>query len=89
MKTLREIKQIDQYLQGKLSPDLRLLLEARMLIDPLLKLQVDCQRRLYAIITAFGRREIKAEADRIHNRLFADPSRIDFQQSISDLFSKK
>jgi hypothetical protein len=88
MKTLREIKQIDQYLRGKLRPELRLLFEARMLVDPLLKVQVDCQRKIYAIVCAFGRRKIKEEANRIHHRLFNDPSRIEFQQNILDLFKK-
>ena len=89
MKTLHETKQIDAYLQGKLKADVRLVFEARMLINPLLKLRVDCQRKLYAIIVSFGRRKIRFEADQVHQQLFNDPARVEFQQSVLKLFPKK
>jgi len=89
MKTLHDIKEIEEYLQGKMSPQAQLLFEARMLIDQLLKLQVACQRRLYAIITSFGRRMIKSEVKQLHDHLFNDPSRHEFRESIQALFSEK
>jgi hypothetical protein len=89
MKTLHETKEIDYYLLGKLSPASRLVFEARLLIDPVLKLRVEWQGRLYQIIKRSGRRQIKAETVRIHNRLFSDPAKQDFQRSVFQLFRKK
>ena len=89
MKTLHEIKEIDHFLLDKLSPGARLVFEARLLLDPMLKLRVECQRRLYSIIRRSGRRKIKSEAARIHHQLFNDPAKRDFQLSVFQVFPKK
>ena len=89
MKTLRETKEIDRYLLGKLRPASRLLFEARLLIDPALKLRVEWQQKLYSIIKGSGRRQIKAEVARIHHQLFSDPAKCDFQRNVFQLFPKK
>ena len=89
MKTLREVKQIDHYLFGKMSVGSRLLFEARLLIDPTLKLRVEWQQKLYSIIKRSGRRQMKSEAARAHHQLFSDPAKRDFQLSVFELFSKK
>lgn len=89
MKTLHKTKQIEGYLFGKLSPASRLLFEARMLINPILRQDVENQRRLYAIVKQHGRRGVKSEVTRIHYQLFNDPLKEDFQSRIFGLFSKK
>lgn len=89
MKTLRETKEIDRYLLDKLSPASRLLFEARLLIDPPLKLRVEWQQRLYSIIKRSGRRQMKSEVARIHHQLFSDPAKREFQSNVFQLFSKK
>ena len=89
MKTLRETKEIDRYLLDKLSPASRLLFEARLLIDPTLKLRVEWQQKLYSIIKRSGRRQMKSEVARIHHRLFSDPDKSEFQTTVLQLFSKK
>ena len=89
MKTLRETKEIDRYLLGKMSIASRLLFEARLLIDPTLKLRVEWQQRLYSIIKGSGRRQMKSEVARIHYQLFSDPDKHDFQTNVFQLFSKK
>jgi hypothetical protein len=89
MKTLHETEKIERYLFGKLSPSARLVFEARMLIDAVLKQQVETQRRLYAIVRHHGRRVMKSEVTRIHYQLFNDPAKEDFQSRIFELFTKK
>lgn len=89
MKTLLDVKQIDRYLLGKMSIASRLLFEARLIIDPALKLRVECQQRLYSVIKTSGRRQLKSEAARIHHQLFSDPARHEFQSNVFQLFSKK
>lgn len=89
MRTSHEIQEIEKYLHGKLSTPQNLIFEARMLVDPVLKLKVACQRKLHAVIKHSGRRNIKMEAARIHKKLFEDPSKESFQYSIFQLFSKR
>ena len=89
MKTLRETKEIDRYLLDRLSPASWLLFEARLLIDPTLKLRVKFQQKLYSIIKRSGRRQIKAEVRRVHHQLFSDPAKHEYQLKIFQLFSKK
>jgi len=89
MKTLRETKEIDRYLLDKLSPASKLLFEARLLIDPTLKLRVEWQQKLYAIIKRSGRRQMKSEVARVHHQLFNDPAKREFQLNVFQLFSKK
>lgn len=87
MKILREVKTIDMYLNGKIDPASSLVFEARLLIDPVLATRVAYQRKLYKLIRRSGRREIKTEVERIHRKLFSDPSKADFQKEIFKLFS--
>ena len=89
MKTLRETREIERYLLDKLSPAARLLFEARLLIDPTLKLRVDWQQKLYSIIKRSGRRQVKSEAARVHHQLFSDPAKREFQVNVFQLFSKR
>jgi hypothetical protein len=89
MRTLREVKQIDRYLLGKMSIASRLLFEAKLLIDPTLKLRLEWQQRLYSIIKSSGRRQMKSEVTRIHHQLFNDPAKAEFQSTIFQLFFNK
>jgi hypothetical protein len=89
MKTLHETKEIDRYLLNKLSIPSRVLFEARLLIDPTLKLRVELQQRLYSIIKRSGRRQMKSEVARVHHQLFSDPAKREFQLNVFQLFSKK
>lgn len=88
MRTLREVEQIELYLLGQMKPATKLVFEARLLIDPLLKFKVQCQQKVYTIIRQSGRRELKSEIERVHQQLFHDFSKKDFQHNIYKLFLK-
>ena len=87
MTILREIKSIDRYLQGTMDPASSVVFEARLLINPTLARRVFFQRKLYSLIKKSGRREIKDEAERIHLKLFNDPSKAGFRNEIFKIFS--
>lgn len=89
MKILDEVRDIDKYLFDKLDEPSKLVFEARVLIDPALKLRVEWQKRIYAIVKLSGRRRIRNEAERIHRQLFDDPAKLSFQQDVLQLFTKK
>ena len=89
MRTLNELKLIEKYLLNKMSISSKLVFEAKLLIDPVLKRNVEWQRKLYSIVRLSGRRIVQAEAERIHHKLFSDPAKQAFHQSIFQLFPKK
>ena len=88
MRTLRETEQIELYLLGKMKPATKLVFEARLLIDPVLKFHVQCQQKVYAILKKSGRRHLKSEIERVHRQLFDDVSKKEFQQNVYKLFLK-
>jgi hypothetical protein len=88
MKTLREVKEIDMFLVGDMDPPSRLVFEARVVLDPSLKLRVRWQSRLYMLIRRSARRQLKADIECISHQLFSDPLESEFQREIFKLFSK-
>lgn len=86
--SLNDIKKAEDLLSGKLSAPEAVLMQARLLIDPVLRMNVEFQRRAYALITLYGRRKVKAEIEDVHDRIFQDPARAAYREEIAQLFSK-
>ncbi|HEX5168462.1 MAG TPA: hypothetical protein VFW11_04770 [Cyclobacteriaceae bacterium] len=84
--SLNEIEQVEKYLFKKMNIDESLLFEARMLIHPMLRLNVSAQKKVYSLIKLYHRKKIKEEIEVIHQKLFTDPSKKEFQRSIHQLF---
>lgn len=82
-------EQIEKYLLGKLGTGERLLFDARLIIDTQLRQHVKSQKKLYTIIRQSGRRELKRQAEQIHQRLFSDPEKANFQELIYKLFQQQ
>jgi hypothetical protein len=89
MKTLSETSDIENYLFNRLKTSTKLVFEARLLIDPILRRNVELQQRLYLILILSGRKKIRSEVDKIHQHVFSDPEKLIFQQSMVQLFIKK
>jgi hypothetical protein len=84
--SLTDIRLTEQYLKQQMSAEDKLLFEAQMLTSPMLKLNVAMQRKAYRIVQLFHRAQLKKQTEAIHQRLFSDPDKKDFQQSILQLF---
>lgn len=84
--SLNEIKKIEQYLRNELSIKEQLVFEARMLTSSSLRLNVLLQRKIYSLLKAYQRRNVKEKAKCIHERIFNDPSKELFRTQISDFF---
>lgn len=89
MRILNEVKEIENYLFQKLDGPSNVVFEARLLIDPVLKLRVAWQRKVYSIVKMSGRRKIKSEVESVHRKLFDNPNNRIFQQEIFQLFTKE
>ena len=89
MKTSwNNIKTIEQYLSGNLKTEEALLFKAKLLTDPALRLQVALQEKTYHLVRLFARKEIKAQLEITHRKLFRNSAKEAFTQSILQLFSK-
>lgn len=81
-----DIQKSEQFLLGKLSAGEKLLFEARLLISPALRLNVELQKKIYAVVKAYHRKRLKEELQGLHKMLLTNPSKIEFQQDISTIF---
>ena len=84
--SLTEIQQTEKYLLGEMQPEDALVFEARMLSNPLLKMNVFFQKKVHAVLRAYHRKKLKEEAEAIHQQLFNDPKKNDFQKMIFHFF---
>jgi hypothetical protein len=84
--SLTEIQQAEQYLHLQMNPEDRLVFEAQMLTNPILKTNVGLQQKVYRLLRLFHRRQLKQETEALHQSLFNDPRKSEFRQSILQLF---
>jgi hypothetical protein len=86
--SLTEIQQTEKYLLGEMHPEDALVFEARILSNPLLKMNVFFQKKVHAVLRAYHRKKLKEEAESIHQQLFSDPGKNDFREMIFHCFKK-
>lgn len=87
MKTSRnEIQQADDFLEGRMSPQERLIIEAKLILNPAFRVSVLLQKRFHSIIKRYGRKKLKAETELIHQKLFNNPEKKIFQDKVHQLF---
>jgi hypothetical protein len=84
--SLNEISDAERYLFKQLSTEESLLFEAKMLINPLLRLNVSIQKKVYSLIRLYHRKKLKEEFEAIHEDLFNQPEKRAFQESVHQLF---
>ena len=83
MKTSwNQTKSIEDYITGKLTPEEELLFDVKMLINPLLRLQVMIQKKVYILVRQYARKKIRSEIEAVHDKIFHDPARASFQAEI-------
>jgi hypothetical protein len=84
--SLNNIKHIDDFISGKLSPTESLIFQARVLLDSDLRQQVEWHRRTVAIINLYGRKELRNEVEKIHRDIFAVNSDHSLKHRVRNLF---
>ncbi|GAA5030827.1 hypothetical protein GCM10011506_21990 [Marivirga lumbricoides] len=86
--SLVEIVQIEQFLQNEGDLGERMLLEARMLVDERFASKVNFQEYAYKAIQQYGRNILREEIKRMDQKLFNEPTQLNFQQKIKSYFKK-
>lgn len=87
--SLSEIRIIEQYISGKLATEETLLVEAKLLINPILRLNEVIQRKIYSLVQAYHRKQLKKEINKIQNRLFSDPTKKAFCTAVLKHFNQQ
>ena len=86
--SLNEIKQIEDHLLRLARPEDSLLFEAKMILDNNLRHSVLLQQQTYALVRQYGRKQLKAEIEAVHQQIFNDPKQHSFVDKILSLFKK-
>ncbi len=77
---------IEKFLKGQMSPEETLLFHMRLMVDPVLKVNLGIQEKIYALIKLFHRNKLKEEIQSVEHKMFSDPLKSDFQKSIHYFF---
>lgn len=90
MKTSsNNIRTIENYLLGRMSPADRFLFEAQLLINPTLRMDLYAQKKALALIRMYHRKKQKEELEVLHHQIFSNPAKAGFKQQISQLFKRE
>lgn len=86
--SLNEIKAIEQHLLQEAPPEDNLLFEANLILDPELKEKVQWQQKTYQLVRTYGRKQLRAEIEAVHQQLFTQARHRSFRQKVLSLFTK-
>lgn len=84
--SLNNIAQTEAYLLKRANPANALLFEAKLLLDRDLQTRVSQQQQVYTLVQQYGRKQVKAEIEAVHQQLFNQPEHLSFRQKIARLF---
>lgn len=83
--SLNEIKTIEDHLFNHSQPGDKLLFQANMILDADLREKVDMQQTVYQTVQQYGRKQLKAEIEAVHQKLLKQPD--GFMQKLIRLFN--
>lgn len=86
--SLNNLKLTEEYLNGQATPGDALLFEARLIIEPELNEQMQHQQQAYRLISQYGRQQLKAQLEEVHQQLFTLSRYARFRQQVLTLFRK-
>jgi hypothetical protein len=87
MKTsASDTEHIDRYLLQQLPVGDKLLFDARLMLCPELKDNVEWQRKVHHLVQLRGRQQLKAQIKGVEQLVFSQPEYSGFRQRIKSLF---
>jgi hypothetical protein len=84
--SLNEIKEIEDHLFKYNHPANVLLFEARLILDADLRQNAALQQSAYQTVQQYGRKNLKAEIEAVHQKLMNEPQHTGFMQKLIRLF---
>lgn len=84
--SLNRIKETEDFLSGVMEPQDKLLFRARLLLDPVLRINTALQKQAYALIRSYGRKKLRREIGEAHQNIFTDPAKAKYRRDIYRMF---
>ncbi|QDH78941.1 hypothetical protein FKX85_07775 [Echinicola soli] len=86
--SLREIKELENFIMGVPSPEERLLVEAKVQLDTSMTQKIRCQKSAYQLVRDYGREKLREEIRKVEFELFDTPRHQGFRKRIVNLFKR-
>ena len=86
--SLTDIRQTELYLQNNMRPEDRLLFEARLITNPVLRMNLLVQKKAYKLLRHYHRKKMKEDIAAVQEKLFSNPEKLVFRQGIYHVFDK-
>ena len=84
--SLNEIKDMEDHLLGKSGPEEKTLFQARLILTEGLKENLAAQEECYLLIRDYGRKQLKQELAKVHQKLFCTSQYSSFRERILQMF---
>ncbi len=81
-----ETAEAEKYIFNKMNAEELRSYKARLASSPLLRVQLFYQEKVGALVLLFHRKKLKEEKEAVHQRLFNEPTKADFQKNMYQLF---
>jgi hypothetical protein len=89
MKTsLNELALIEEFLLDSPGNEEKLLMQARLILQPGLKESLYLQKKTYELANIYGREKLRKEITQVHQQLFTDLRHRTFRERIVQFFAK-
>jgi hypothetical protein len=86
--SLNEISETEKFLSNQLDIEDALVFEARLLSSPVLRINTAIQKKIHLVVKAFYRKQLKQGLQVIHEDLFSNPEKTEFQNKVSHYFDR-
>jgi hypothetical protein len=86
--SLNEIRETEHFISGQLGTEDALVFEARLLTNPVLRVNAMIQQKIRLTVKVFYRKKLKEELRAIHADLFSNPDKIEFQKKVLHYFNR-
>ena len=83
---MSETAQLERYLQNKIDPEEKFLMDARCIIDADLRNKLFWQQKTYILISHYGREKLRAEIKATEEHIFSNDKFIKFRTRIKKIF---
>ncbi len=85
--SLIEIERIDQWLLNQDAPASHLLMDARLVLDPVLRSNVRDQKTSHDLIRRYGRQKLINEIRSVEHELFSSDEHRSFRDKVKSIFN--
>ena len=82
-------EQLERYLWRKATPEEVLGLEAKLVLYPEIRDDLQWQQQTYSVVRQYGRQQLRSEIRAAERQLFHSPQHRSFQRIIRRLFLKR